>query len=145
MSSQKYASPLVLRPKTSRIFVSLFTVGHLGAMAVVIALNFSWMLKLVLFVVLMISLVSVIRKQGKASVDTLTWKDGGEWLLELNDGSQYETYLLPSSYISPWLVVLNFGKAENHRGRSITFFRDALDQESFRRLRVRLGINGETQ
>ena len=90
-----------------------------------------------------VSMFVVLRGKGLANVDTLTWKEGDEWVLELNDGKQYETYLFPSSYVSTWLVVLNFSKAENHRSRSVTLFRDALDEKSFRRLRVRLGIDGK--
>ena len=90
-----------------------------------------------------ISMFVVLRGKGFANINILTWKEGGEWVLELNDGTQYETYILPSSYVSPWLVVLNFSQVENQRGRSVTFFRDALDQESFRRLRVRMGLEGK--
>ena len=72
----------------------------------------------------------------------MTWKDSGEWVLELEDDTHYETRLLPSSYASPWLVVLNFDRAEASNKRSVTLFRDALDQELFRQLRVRLGMEG---
>jgi toxin CptA len=140
MSSPKYASPLYLKPETSRIFVALFLTGHLGAMASVLLLNFSWELKAALLIILAISLVVVLRGRGIGNVSSLTWKDGGEWALKLDNGTEYETQLLPSSYVNPWLVVLNFHKAENNRGRSVTLFRDALDPESFRRLRVRLGV-----
>ena len=140
MSSQKYASPLILKPETSRVFIGLFSFAHLGAMAAVLSLNFLWAIKISLLILIAVSMFVVLRKKGFANVSTLTWKEGGEWALELNDGVRYETVLLPSSYVSPWLVVLNFNKAENQRDRSVTLFRDALDPETFRRLRVRLGI-----
>ena len=140
MSSQKYASPLVLKPETSRVFVGIFSAAHLGASLAVLPLDLSLEIKISLMAILVISLFVVLRSKGLANVTTLTWKEGNEWVLELRNGSQYETHLLPSSYVSPWLVVLNFSKAENHRSRSVTLFRDALDDESFRRLRVRLGI-----
>ncbi len=121
----------------------MFAAAHFGAMVVVLPLNFSWVIKIGLLMLVVVSMFVVLRGKGFASVDILTWKEEGEWVLELNDGTQYETYLLPSSYASTWLVVLNFRKTVNHRGRSVTLFRDALDQESFRRLRVRLGIDGK--
>jgi len=142
MSSPKYASPL-LKPETSRVFTGLFAVAHLGAMAIVLPLNFSWLIKITLLTLVAVSMFVVLRGKGFANVNVLTWKEGSEWVLELSDGIQYETYLLPSSYVSPWLVVLNFSKAENQRGRSVTLFRDALDQETFRRLRVRLRMGGK--
>ena len=140
MSSPKYASPLVLKPETSRIFIGLFAVAHLGAMAVVFPLDFSLEIKAGLMMLLIVSMFVVLRGKGLANVETLTWKDAGEWVLEFNDGTRYETRLLPSSYVSTWLVVLNFDKAENQRTRSVTLFRDALDPDTFRRLRVRLGL-----
>ena len=143
MSSTKYASPLILKPETSRVFSGLFAFAHLGALAVVLPLNFSWAIKISLLSLVAVSMFVVLRGKGLANANILTWKEGGEWVLELSDGTQYETYLLPSSYVSPWLVVLNFSKAENQRGRSVTLFRDALDEETFRRLRVRLGMGGK--
>jgi len=143
MSSPKYASPLILKPETSRVFTGLFAVAHLGAMAIVLPLNFSWLIKITLLTLVAVSMFVVLRGKGFANVNVLTWKEGSEWVLELNDGTQVETYLLPSSYVSPWLVVLNFSKAENQRGRSVTLFRDTLDQETFRRLRVRLRMGGK--
>lgn len=114
--------------------------AHLGAVIAVLLLGLSLEIKISLLAILAISMFVVLRSKGLANVNNMTWKEGGEWVLELNDGTQYETYLLPSSYISPWLVVLNFNKVENQRNRSITLFRDALDPESFRRLRVRMGV-----
>ena len=144
MSSPKYASPLVLKPETSRVFVGVFLAAHLGAVLAVLPLDLSLEIKISLLAILVISMFVVLRSKGLANVKNLTWKVGGEWVLELNDGTQYETYLLPSSYISPWLVVLNFGKTNESKKRSVTLFRDALDEETFRCLRVRFGIeNGE--
>ena len=88
MSSPKYASPLYLKPKTSQVFIALFSVGHLGAMAAVLSLSFSWELKSALLVVLATSLVVVLRGKGMGNVSSLTWKDGGEWALELHNGIQ---------------------------------------------------------
>ena len=85
----------------------------------------------------------VLRGKGLANIDTLTWKESDEWVLGFRDGTQAETHLLPSSYASTWLVVLNFNKAENRRAQSVVLFRDAFDEESFRRLRVRLGMDGK--
>ena len=86
-----------------------------------------------------VSMFVVLRGKGASNVETLTWEEACEWVLELRDGTQYETQLLPSSYVSPWLVVLNFDKTTYSKIRLVTLFRDALDPESFRRLRARLG------
>lgn len=140
MSSKKYASPLVLEPDPSRIYLALMLFMHLGAMAVVIPLNLYWMIKIVLWTVLLVSLVFVVRKQGMGDMQSLTWKEGNDWLMHLKDGTKIEAQLLPSTYVSPWLVVLNFRKIEDRGNRSVTLFRDALEKELFRKLRVRLAL-----
>jgi len=142
MSSPKYASPLVLKPVASRYFTGLFLTGHLGAMMVVLPLSFAAGVKITILIILLVSLLVVMRSRGLSSVKTLTWKESGDWVLVLADDTQYETRLMPSSYVSPWLVVLNFDRVAASKRRSATLFRDALDQESFRQLRVRLGMEG---
>ena len=142
MSSQKYASPLVLKPKTSIIFYSVFFIAHLGAMASVLSLNWHWAWKIILLIILFVSLATTLKKGGVGAIRSMTWKDGPDWAIEFRNNTHYETQLLPSSFVSPWLVVLNFKKTEEQPRRSVTLFRDALDGESFRRLRVRLGMEG---
>jgi len=114
----------------------------LGAMISILTLDWHWVLKIILFVVLLVSMVLTLRKGGPGNVKFMTWKEGPEWVIELKDNKQYKTQLLPSSFVSPWLVVLNFKRADEQPRRSVTLFRDALDGESFRRLRVRLELEG---
>lgn len=140
MSSPKFASPLVLSPRTSVVFIAVFAVAYLGAMIVVLPLTWYWMWKAILLAVLLLSMVITLKRGGVGDLRSLTWKDGAEWVIEFKNGKRYETCLLPSTFISPWLVVLNFGAVDGQPRRSITLFRDSLDGESFRRLRVRLNV-----
>jgi len=142
MSSPRYASPLVLKPKTSRIFISVFIIAYIGAMASVLTLNWYWVWKVLLLVAVLISMILTLTKAGVGAIETLTWKEGSDWVIEFKNGVQYETQLLPSSFVSPWLVVLDFKRTDEQPRRSATLFRDALDGESFRRLQVRLDIDG---
>ena len=57
MSSTKYAQPLRLNPKPSRILIALLTVGHLGAIAVLFPLDLALVIKLGLAALLVVSLV----------------------------------------------------------------------------------------
>lgn len=92
--------------------------------------------------VLLVSMIFTIKRGGVGAIDSMTWKEGTDWVIEFKNGYRYETQLLPSSFVSPWLVVLNFECTDEQPRRSVTLFRDALDDESFRRLRVRLGMEG---
>jgi hypothetical protein len=149
MSSTKFAQPLRLKPKPSRILLTLLVLGHLGAIAVLIPLDLSLFIKLTIGLLLVVSLIVAWRKQpgqvGEAGVQMLTWQSDGEWLLETHDGEQFKATLHESTYVHPWLVVLNFRKEGNRGLLSFTLAPDALDHETFRELRVRLKVAGRSK
>lgn len=149
MSSTKYAQPLRLTPKPSRILITLLTVGHLGAIAVLFPLDLALMIKLGLAALLVVSLIVALRKQpgrvGEGGVQTLIWKSDGDWILETTEGETLNATLHESTYVHPWLVVLNF-RLENKRDLlSFALAPDALDAETFRELRVRLKTAGKSE
>lgn len=149
MSSTKYAQPLRLNPKPSRILISLLTVGHLGAIAVLFPLALPLFVKLGIAAVLVVSLVIALRKQpgrtGEGGVQALTWKADGDWLLETAEGESLNATLHESTYVHPWLVVLNF-RLEDKRGLiSFALAPDALDADTFRELRARLKVAGKME
>ena len=62
-----------------------------------------------------------------AAKGDVRWQDGsGQW---------HEAEILPSSYVSDWLVVVNLGAA-GARGRSLVLLPDCAVAEELRRLRV---------
>jgi len=141
--------PLRLNPKPSRILIALLTVGHLGAIAVLFPLDLSLFIKLGVAAVLLVSLIIALRKQpgrtGEGGVQSLIWKADGDWVLETAEGESLYATLHESTYVHPWLVVLNF-RQENKRGLlSFTLAPDALDHEVFRELRVRLKVAGSLE
>jgi len=149
MSSTKFAQPLRLQPEASRILVGLLVAGHLGAIAVLFPLDLSMAIKITIAAVLLVSLTIAIRKQpgrmGEGGVQTLTWQTDGVWMLETVGGEKMEASLHESTYVHPWLVVLNF-RQENKRGLlTFTLAPDALDKETFRELRVRLKVAGSPE
>lgn len=149
MSSTKYAQPLRLEPKPSRILITLLTMGHLGAIAVLFPLNMPLYIKLGIAAVLLVSLVIALRKQpgrvGEGGVHTLIWKTDGDWLLETVDGESLNATLHESTYVHPWLVVLNFRQEDKRGLLSFALAPDALDREIFRGLRVRLKVAGSKE
>jgi hypothetical protein len=146
MSSKKYANPLTLKPKLSRILVSLLVVGHIGAVGLLIPLVFPVEIKLILAAMFVVSLIVALQKQAGVSragnVATLVWKADGDWVIETVNGKSCKAQLQTSSYLHLWLVVLNFKSEENRHMRSVVLFPDALDAEVLRKLRVRLGVEG---
>jgi len=149
MSSTKYAQPLRLKPRASRILMSLLALGHLGALAILFPLDLPLSVKLLIAAALVLSLFVAWKKQpgkvGEGGVQLLTWQTDGEWLLETGDAQQFTATLHESTYVHPWLVVLNF-KRDGQRGLlSFALAPDALDKETFRELRVRLKVAGKME
>jgi len=123
--------------------------GHLGAIAVLFPLDFSIIIKFGIGAMLLVSLIVALRKQpgsvGEGGVKTLVWKEDGEWLLETIDGESLPATLHESTYVHPWLVVLNFRQANKRGLLSFALAPDALDSETFRELRVRLKVEGKSE
>lgn len=67
------------------------------------------------------------------------YHDSGGWYLDDGSDETLKLQLLPSSVVTPWVVILNF-KSANKATRSFVICRDSLDAESFRELRVVLTI-----
>ena len=61
------------------------------------------------------------------------------------DGESLPAALHESTYVHPWLVVLNFRQADKRGLLTFALAPDALDGETFRELRVRLKIEGNAE
>jgi toxin CptA len=147
MSSPKFATPLRLEPRLSRRLLLLVGFTHVGALGVVLSLReMPAYLQLFLVSGIVLSLWHTARQQGwlqqPAAIRCLTWQADGDWLLETGAGETLAAQLLPSSYVHPWLVVLNLRLEDRRWPRSLVLLRDSLDETTFRRLRVRLAVEG---
>ncbi|MCF6210104.1 MAG: hypothetical protein L3J88_00475 [Gammaproteobacteria bacterium] len=143
MSSPKYATPLVLEPRPSRWLLSLILFSHGGAIAVLLALDeWPWPVRLLLVVVVLASLWFTVGglgwRRSPTRIQRLIWQTENEWRLELCNGEMLTARLRPSSYMHPWLVVLNLRVEGQWLPCSLVLARDSLDVTTFRRLRVRL-------
>ena len=147
MSSQKSATPLDLEPRPSRLLLWAVGLAHLGALILVTVLvELTIPGQLILVSAVLLSLWFTARQLGwlgkPAAIRRVTWQGDGTWLVEMGSGEVVEGKLLPTSYSHPWLVVLNFRIEGKRVARSVVLLRDSLDESSFRRLRVRLGVEG---
>jgi toxin CptA len=74
---------------------------------------------------------------GKRALKRILWNADGTWLLEDDEGRKSEAVLLPSTYVHPRLMVLNF-KLNIGTKRTRVILGDEADPELLRRLRARL-------
>ena len=69
------------------------------------------------------------------------WEPDGTWTLILVSGQQIEARLLPSTFVTPGLLILNL-RYGHRRSRAMVLLPDTLDPDLLRRLRVRLRLWG---
>jgi len=70
----------------------------------------------------------------------LHWLADGSWQVSKNDESN-KAVLSQGSVVTPYFASLNF-ELENKRKETVLIFKDNIDPEKFRQLRVRLKVEG---
>ncbi len=128
---------MTLRP--SFRLAGLLAGMHCGAIFLIVLLPVPakfWMAAL-----MMISMVHTIMRHAllasPASAVFLKM-EGDVCLIVLKNGREARSTLLDSTYVSPYLTILNLREKKNPFSRSVIILPDAVDREEFRQLRVRL-------
>lgn len=146
MGAHRDRPPLVLRLRRSRRLLLYAIAIHAVALIVVLLLPIGlWRLPLLSLILLGAIHVHAVHLGGWApwSIQTLEWHPDGAWALTLTSGERRAATLLPSTFISLPLVVLNFRVGRWGR-RAVPLFADALEPDRLRRLRVLLKIEGRS-
>lgn len=151
MSSRKYAAQLNLEPGRSLWLGVLLLLAHGGSLGVLFLVPLPVYAAWAAALIVLASMAWGIRRHAlrldRNAIVRLVWDADDAWLLVTAAGRELAAVLMTSSYVHPWLAVLNFqtegtGVRRLWRRRSVVLLPDALDAESFRRLRVRLRIDG---
>ncbi len=145
MSSKKYAVPLQLEIKPSRILFVVLLLFHLSAIAILITLSMPAVITFVLSIVLILigaHLVSLhaLRSSEKA-VTKIIWDANDEWLLSGRARQNVKVDLLGDSYVHPKLTILRFKEPDKIWSNNVVLLKDNIDENDFRRLRVRLNLS----
>ncbi len=162
MSSKKYAAPLRLELRRSAYLAGLLSATHgLALIALFLTeLEGAWLTLLAVFV--MMSAVYAIYRHallaGRDAIVKIEWGEDGVWRLATRAEDAFEAFLAADTYLHPHLIILNFYRSNGlqalrsllfahgfRRRNSVVILPDRLDQMSFRRLYVRLNIEGRKQ
>ncbi|MEN8261469.1 MAG: protein YgfX [Pseudomonadota bacterium] len=127
-----------LVPKRSRCYASVIVIVHTAALVGALANGLSPALKFALAAAVLSSggwtlwrhVYAISSKEIR-----LTYSEFAGWRLNLDSTGDMPATLLPSSIVTTWLCMLHF-RAEEGAFHSVILFRDALEPEVFRRLRV---------
>jgi len=115
---------------------------HGGALIWLFAFALPLWLKLMAAPVIIASLWLQLRthllQKGRRAVTGLAWDGGDEWQLQTAQAESVKARLLGSSFVSPWLIVLNFKIEASRRMLPVIIMSDTLDSSSFRRLTSKL-------
>ena len=135
-----YATPLQLDIQSSRqLIIGLATIFFL----VVISVLFASLAFYFKFLFLLVFLFLFLAFPGCKNINhkkIIIWKEDSEWKI-VEEGMSQNARLLASSFISQWLSILNF-ELDNKKKKTVLVFADAINKEQFRKLRVRLKVDG---
>jgi hypothetical protein len=163
MSYARYATPLRLELRRSRRLLAALVALYGGSLAIpwLLPLSWPWCLSCSMLVAAAGLRAAAVHGWGGRSVAALCWEAGERWRLTLRDGSVRDCRLLPGGYVHPRFAVLRFVPGEAADGvpspgvprrwavslrrapvRVVMLAEDSVDAGSFRRLRVRLRLEG---
>lgn len=136
MSSHGYATPLILEPRLSRWLLGLWLIVTAAALAALTLLPpLAGLAGIALLALALPRDLRRLRPPGR-----LEWHADGHWRIATPVGRQHAR-LAPGTVCTPWLVVLALRRPQGWRDYRV-LIADALDPVSWRRLRVRLRIEG---
>lgn len=143
MSSARFAIPFRVVLRRSFLLVSALLFMHGGALLWLFSFALPLWFKLTAAAVTAISLLLQLRlhllQKGRGAVIALEWDGGEEWRLQLAEGGYITARLLGSSFVTAWLIVLNFKpEAGCRRMLPVIIMTDTIDTSSFRRLTSKL-------
>ncbi len=148
MSQNSFTAPLSLSIKSSFQKWMIVLIPHLLFVILVLFFNlFNYKIMFVLVALIVASFVYYSRlhlfQNSKHSVMSIYQDSAKNWSFTSNksnkNGEKMSATLLPSSFISKVLIVLNY-RDSVRRKHSIIITPDSLSNNEFRRLRVRLNF-----
>jgi len=146
MSLNKFTKPLSLEIHSSLQIGLIVLMPHVIISLIVITFSvFPWWFKLVLLLTVIISAIYYSRyhllQKYRKSVLSIHQDTASNWLITSNasslEGEKLRVELLPSSFVSQMLIILNF-KSSIGEIYNVIITPDCFTDNEFRRLRVRL-------
>jgi toxin CptA len=143
-SSAKFAVPFRIKLKTSFILNGALLFMYLGAFYWLLSFDLNLLIKLLLMIALAFGLFIHSRqylfRYGRRAVTNLVWQAQDQWQLDTANGETIKARLLGSSYVNPWLIILNFRPEQGGRVLPVVIMPDSVDSTTFRRLSVKLRL-----
>lgn len=154
MSNKKYASPLRIEIKPSRMLTTIALFMHVGAAMILLLSVLPWMVKLMLLSIILISLLVYLQMNSHVrtlyfarnlfpQIEHVIWGDDDSWTLVTTGGDEIRADLTQHCFVHPVVTIVSIRLLNTpwyKRYRSLVFLSDNIEAELFRRLRVRLRL-----
>ena len=135
---RQYASQLHFKVQASKTYFSIVLIISFPALLSIYLLSSELVLvKLFLSIVFVISTLYTLKNNRQRE---LSLQSDGTWLIKQN-GQKYIAELSSGSVVTPFFTVMNL-KLENRKNLNLLLFRDNINPDAFRQLRVRLKVEG---
>ena len=147
--SKRSGNNLIIKLKVSRSMIAVFSLVHVGALALLWAIDAPLWVLIPLAAAIGLSLYVALSRQALRSmhgaVIAMRW-DSEEGLSLRRSGTPgWNAAAIRSRFVHPWLVILSI-KISGHRiPASLILAADSLEPEVFRRLRAALLAPRRTQ
>lgn len=120
--------------------VAILGLAHLVASGILLLLELPWSITVIIVAALIISLFYYLRKDALLTahnaVVVLTLSDEMTCVLTTRSSESITCSIQGSSFVAPYLTVINLKPSRKFFTRSVVILPDGIDAEEFRRLRV---------
>ena len=132
---KEFASPLVAKLKPSKQLLQFHLLTHLLALTAIDYVQLDLFFAVACLSLIALSFIFSIRQMRRYR--QFTWLDNNKWHLLNSSNEQQDAQLTPMSFFINHLVVLVL-RLDDGKKVSVLITKDAVNQEVFRRLKVKL-------
>ncbi len=133
---------LTIHLQPSKRLAAILGVSHLLVMGLLWPIALPILIKFVIFILLVISLLFTVRQYAllntQRAIVAFELSDEMFCKFKTRQGQSIGCHILGSTFVSPYLVVLNLKPPDHFLTRSVVIFPESIDAELFRQLRVLL-------
>ncbi|HYH42986.1 MAG TPA: protein YgfX [Burkholderiales bacterium] len=138
----RYSTMVRVTLESSRWLTIVLTTVHAGSVALLIPLGLPLWMKLALAAAIAVGLAHSLRRHAlrrSASAFTgIELRDEDRAAVRTRDGKWHDARILPTTYVSPVLTIINLKLAQQSRPRHAVIVPDSVRADDFRALRVSL-------
>lgn len=143
MSNEKFNALLNIEQEASFYKWGLVIIPHLFALCIVLLIPYVALnVKFILVVLIIVSSIFYSRlhliQGSESAIKSIRVNNKNMWSVNLRDDELVKVDVLPSSFISNWLIILNLKRHDNLKSVTALITIDSLDNDTFRHLKVKL-------